>query len=185
MQDYVLRNWSIVRGGTSSAQKALFFNLRRLRAKLARNGDLLSQPEIYQEISQALGVSEKDVAVMDSRLSGADTSLNAPVGEDDSGTATRMDFLVDDGPLQDALVEESIDGDRRTLWLRDSMQVLNEREMRIIRKRRLSEEGATLESLGVELGISKERVRQIENRALEKMKSALVKDSRSDLASYA
>lgn len=185
MQDYVLRNWSIVRGGTSSAQKALFFNLRRLRAKLARSGDLLSQPEIYQEISQALGVSEKDVAVMDSRLSGADTSLNAPVGEDDSGTATRMDFLVDDGPLQDALVEESIDGDRRTLWLRDSMQVLNEREMRIIRKRRLSEEGATLESLGVELGISKERVRQIENRALEKMKSALVKDSRSDLASYA
>lgn len=185
MQDYILRNWSIVRGGTSSAQKALFFNLRRLRAKLARNGDLISQPEIYQEISQALGVSEKDVAVMDSRLSGADTSLNAPVSEDDSGTATRMDFLVDEGPLQDALVEDSIDGDRRTLWLRDAMQVLNERELRIIRQRRLSEEGATLESLGVELGISKERVRQIENRALEKMKSALVKDSRSDLASYA
>lgn len=185
MQDYILRNWSIVRGGTSSAQKALFFNLRRLRAKLARNGDLISQPEIYQEISQALGVSEKDVAVMDSRLSGADTSLNAPVGEDDSGTATRMDFLVDDGPLQDALVEESIDGDRRTSWLRDAMEVLNERELRIIRQRRLSEEGATLESLGIELGISKERVRQIENRALEKMKSALVKDNRSDLASYA
>ncbi|MEM9574652.1 MAG: RNA polymerase factor sigma-32 [Pseudomonadota bacterium] len=185
MQDYILRNWSIVRGGTSSAQKALFFNLRRLRAKLARNGDLISQPEISREISQALGVSEKDVAVMDSRLSGADTSLNAPVGEDDSGTATRMDFLVDDGPLQDALVEESIDGDRRTSWLRDAMEVLNERELRIIRQRRLSEEGATLESLGVELGISKERVRQIENRALEKMKSALVKDNRSDLASYA
>lgn len=185
MQDYILRNWSIVRGGTSSAQKALFFNLRRLRAKLARNGDLISQPEVYQEISQALGVSEKDVAVMDSRLSGADTSLNAPVSEDDAGTATRMDFLVDEGPLQDALVEESIDGDRRTLWLRDAMQVLNERELRIIRQRRLSEEGATLESLGVELGISKERVRQIENRALEKMKSALVKDDRSDLASYA
>lgn len=185
MQDYILRNWSIVRGGTSSAQKALFFNLRRLRAKLARNGDLISQPEIYREISQALGVSEKDVAVMDSRLSGADTSLNAPVGEDDSGTATRMDFLIDDGPLQDALVEESIDGDRRTSWLRDAMEVLNERELRIIRQRRLSEEGATLESLGIELGISKERVRQIENRALEKMKSALVKDNRSDLASYA
>lgn len=184
MQDYILRNWSIVRGGTSSAQKALFFNLRRLRAKLARNGDLISQPEIYQEISQALGVSEKDVAVMDSRLSGADTSLNATVGEDESGTATRMDFLVDDGPLQDALVEESIDGDRRTSWLRDAMEVLNERELRIIRQRRLSEEGATLESLGIELGISKERVRQIENRALEKMKSELVKDNRSDLASY-
>jgi RNA polymerase sigma-32 factor len=185
MQDYVLRNWSIVRGGTSSAQKALFFNLRRLRAKLARSGDLISQPEVYREISQALGVSEKDVAVMDSRLSGADTSLNAPVGEDETGTSTRMDFLVDDGPLQDALVEESIDGDRRTSWLRDAMQVLNERELRIIRQRRLSEEGATLESLGVELGISKERVRQIESRALEKMKSELVKDNRSDLAHYA
>ena len=185
MQDYILRNWSIVRGGTSSTQKALFFNLRRLRAKLARNGDLISQPDVYQEISQALGVSMKDVALMDSRLSGSDTSLHAPVGDDDSGTATRMDFLVDDRPLQDTLVEESIDGDRRTSWLRDAMQVLNERELKIIRQRKLSEEGATLESLGNELGISKERVRQIENRALEKMKSALVSDNRADLASYA
>ncbi len=185
MQDYILRNWSIVRGGTSSSQKALFFNLRRLRAKLARNGDLISQPDVYQEISQALGVSTKDVALMDSRLSGSDTSLHAPVSDDDSGSATRMDFLVDDRPLQDALVEESIDGNRRTSWLRDAMQVLNERELKIIRKRKLSEEGATLESLGNELGISKERVRQIENRALEKMKSALVSDNRADLASYA
>ncbi|KAG1651755.1 RNA polymerase sigma factor RpoH [Nymphon striatum] len=184
MQDYILRNWSIVRGGTSSAQKALFFNLRRLRAKLARNGDLIAQPAIYQEISQALGVSEKDVALMDSRLSGPDTSLCAPVSDDEAGSATRMDFLVDNRPLQDTLVEETIDGDHRTSWLNDAMHVLNERELHIIRRRRLSENGATLEALGIELGVSKERVRQIENRALEKMKIVLVRDNRSDLAHF-
>lgn len=182
MQDYILRNWSIVRGGTSSAQKSLFFNLRRLRAKLTQNGDLLSQPNMYSEISEALGVSEKDVALMDSRLSGPDTSLHAPVSDDESGSATRMDFLVDDRPLQDEMVEDSIDAERRTTWLHDAMHVLNEREMNIIRKRRLSEKGATLESLGIELNISKERVRQIENRALEKMRFELENDSRAILA---
>lgn len=185
MQDYILRNWSIVRGGTSSAQKALFFNLRRLRAKLARNGDLISQPEMYREVSQALGVSEKDVAVMDSRLSGPDTSLSATVGDDESGTATRMDFLVDDRPLQDELVEECIDTERRSAWLGDAMHVLNDRETMIIRQRRLTEDGATLEALGAMLGISKERVRQIESRALEKMKSALLSDRRANLAAPA
>lgn len=182
MQDYILRNWSIVRGGTSSAQKSLFFNLRRLRAKLSQGGDLLSQPNLYGEISQALGVSEKDVALMDSRLSGPDTSLHAPVSDDETGSATRMDFLVDDRPLQDELVEESIDTERRTLWLHDAMHVLNKRERKIISKRRLSEKGATLEALGVELGISKERVRQIENRAFEKMRFELESDRRAILA---
>lgn len=184
MQDYILRNWSIVRGGTSSAQKALFFNLRRLRAKLAKSGDVTPQPYVYSEISKALGVSEKDVALMDSRLSGPDTSLSTPVSDDESGTATRMDFLVDDHPLQDELVEQSIDSERRTSWLRDSMRVLNDREVKIICERRLSETGATLEALGLELGISKERVRQIENRALEKMRVALMSDERSSLATY-
>ncbi|MGB7431028.1 MAG: RNA polymerase factor sigma-32 [Ahrensia sp.] len=177
MQDYILRNWSIVRGGTSSAQKALFFNLRRLRAKLAKDGDTMSQPEMYNEISQALGVKVKDVEVMNSRLSGPDTSLSAPVSDDENGSASRQDFLVDDRPLQDELVEESIDTERQSSWLKSAMRVLNERETRIIAQRRLSEEGATLESLGEELGISKERVRQIENRALEKLRGALTKDN--------
>ncbi|MEL6414999.1 MAG: RNA polymerase factor sigma-32 [Pseudomonadota bacterium] len=185
MQDYILRNWSIVRGGTSSAQKALFFNLRRLRAKLARTGETTAQPQIYAEISEALGVAVKDVALMDSRLSGPDTSLSAPVGDDENSGATRQDFLVDDRPLQDELVEETIDTERRSDWLTSAMIVLNDRELRIIRKRRLSEQGATLESLGVELGISKERVRQIENRALEKLRSALTKQNPDMAVHYA
>jgi len=174
MQDYILRNWSIVRGGTSSAQKALFFNLRRLRARLAQTGIGASGPSMYRQISDALGVSEKDVALMDSRLSGPDTSLSAPVSDEDGGAA-RMDFLIDERPLQDEIVEGLIDDKRRSDWLREAMDILNTRERRIIMQRRLTEEGATLESLGNELGISKERVRQIENRALEKLRGALVR----------
>ncbi|MFZ2103565.1 MAG: RNA polymerase factor sigma-32, partial [Oricola sp.] len=175
MQDYILRNWSIVRGGTSSAQKALFFNLRRLRARLSQSGANMTLTAMYSQISDTLGVSEKDVALMDSRLSGPDTSLSAPVSDEESSGAARMDFLVDDRPLQDEVVESVIDDQRRSDWLRDALDVLNDRERLIITQRRLTEEGATLESLGSELGISKERVRQIENRALEKLRGALVR----------
>jgi len=173
IQDYILRNWSIVRGGTSSAQKALFFNLRRLRAKLANGSEALPASVVYQEISTALGVSISDVAMMDSRLSAPDTSLNAPLLED--GASDRMDFLVSDAPRPDEAAEEAIDVERRHGWLHDALGVLNARELQIISERRLKDEGATLESLGETMGISKERVRQIENRALEKLKSALVK----------
>lgn len=177
MQDYILRNWSIVRGGTSSAQKALFFNLRRLRAKLAQGSETLSGTSLYKEISAALGVSEADVAMMDSRLSAPDTSLNAPLVDDGGGSSDRMDFLVSDDPLPDEIVTETIDVERRSDWLKNALGVLNERELRIIAERRLRDEGATLESLGHTLGISKERVRQIESRAMEKLKTALVKES--------
>ena len=177
IQDYILRNWSIVRGGTSSAQKALFFNLRRLRARLAQGPDVLSSVAVCKEISAALGVSEADVALMDSRLSGSDTSLNAPLLDDGGSSAERSDFLVSDGPLPDEIVAETIDVERRAGRLKNALGVLNEREMKIIEERRLSEEGATLEALGETLGISKERVRQIECRALEKLKSALIKQS--------
>ncbi len=174
MQDYVLRNWSIVRGGTSSAQKSLFFNLRRLRAKIAKTGRPVSNGEVHAEISATLGVPEADVARMDARLSGPDTSLNAPVGADDSSTAERMDFLVSEEPLPDELTAGTIDQERRHIWLEKALTDLSERELRIIRQRRLTEEGATLESLGQELGISKERVRQIETKALQKLKTSLV-----------
>ncbi len=176
MQDYILRNWSIVRGGTSSTQKALFFNLRRLRARLAQGSETLSNDAIYAEISGALGVSKSDVALMDSRLSGADSSLNAPVS-DDGGATERMNFLVSDDPLPDEIVGGAIDEQRRRTWLGAALRVLNERELRIIRERRLVEDGATLELLGETLGISKERVRQIENRALEKLKAALLREN--------
>lgn len=173
MQDYVLRNWSIVRGGTSSAQKALFFNLRRLRARLAQGDRQLTSQAMHEEIAAALGVSIADVQTMDARLSGSDTSLQAPVGGADSDGGERLDFLASDAPLPDEQVSDMIDGERARLWLRDALCALTEREMRIIRARRLSEEGATLEELGLDLGISKERVRQIETRALEKLRAAL------------
>ena len=184
MQDYILRNWSIVRGGTSSAQKALFFNLRRLRARLAQGSSDMTRTETYKEISQALRVSEKDVALMDSRLSAPDHSLNAPVSNDEEGGADRMDFLVSDDPTPDVIVEGMIDDERKVDWLHKALDVLNERELKIIRERRLRDEGATLEALGTVLGISKERVRQIENRALEKLRAALV-EANPDIARFA
>ena len=176
IQDYILRNWSIVRGGTSSAQKALFFNLRRLRARLAQSSDPRPRALIFREIATALGVSQGDVEVMDSRLSGPDMSLNAPIRESEGGTSDRQDFLVDAVPLPDELVGETIDAERRLTWLRSAMNVLNERELIIVRERRLRDDGATLEALGETLGISKERVRQIENRALEKLKAELLRE---------
>ena len=177
IQDYILRNWSIVRGGTSSAQKALFFNLRRLRARLAQGSEMLSSVAIYREIATALGVQEADVAMMDSRLSGPDASLNIPFGDEGGTASDRQDFLVSGDPLPDEVVGETIDFERRSGWLNTALGALNERELKIIRERRLREEGATLESLGVRLGISKERVRQIENRALEKLRVALVREN--------
>jgi RNA polymerase sigma-32 factor len=184
MQDYILRNWSIVRGGTSSAQKALFFNLRRLRARLASGAQPLSNDALYREVSAALGVSEADVAMMDSRLSAPDSSLNTPLA-DENGAAERQDFLVDDEPLPDEQVGEAIDLERRADWLRAALRALNDRELRIIEERRLTDEGATLEELGSTLGISKERVRQIEARAMEKLKVALVKQNPEFMATAA
>ncbi|MGB3537553.1 MAG: RNA polymerase factor sigma-32 [Mesorhizobium sp.] len=181
MQDYILRNWSIVRGGTSSAQKALFFNLRRLRARLATGAEPITNEMLYRQVSTALGVSEADVAMMDSRLSAPDSSLNAPLA-DDAGAAERIDFLISEDPLPDEVVGDTIDVERRAVWLRAALLALNARELRIIEERRLSDEGATLEALGEQLGISKERVRQIEVRAMEKLKLALVKQNPEFLA---
>lgn len=175
MQDYILRNWSIVRGGTSSAQKALFFNLRRLRARLAQGSEPLRGAAVYKEIADAIGVSVSDVALMDSRLSGPDTSLNAPLSDDGDAGSERMDFLVSDAPMPDEVVSAAVDDERRVIWLNRALSVLNDRELRIIKERRLRDEGATLESLGEKLGISKERVRQIENRAMQKLRAALLK----------
>ncbi len=176
IQDYILRNWSIVRGGTSSAQKALFFNLRRLRAKLSAGGEPRANFVLHGEIAKALGVNRADVEMMDTRLSGPDVSLNAPVADADSSSAAseRIEFLVDKQPLPDETVGIAIDTDRRLGWLKDALTRLTEREYNILRERRLSEDSMTLEELGVQLGISKERVRQIESRAMEKLRAALV-----------
>ncbi|WP_371348256.1 RNA polymerase factor sigma-32 [Ancylobacter sp. IITR112] len=176
IQDYVLRNWSIVRGGTSSGQKALFFNLRRVRARLERaseGGAMPTREEMHRSIAEKLGVSPTEVARMDARLNIPDLSLNAPlaVGEEDGGE--RLDQLVAPDPLPDEQVSREIDGERQRRWLVRALRGLNEREFRIIKARRLNDESETLEVLGARLGISKERVRQIESRAIEKLRFAL------------
>ena len=181
MQDFVLRNWSIVRGGTSSGQKSLFFNLRRLRAKLLQEAGSAGTADITGRIAETLGVSRADVAAMEARLSGADMSLNATVGESEGSASERQDFLVDEAPLPDEAVGESIDGERRLKWLRAAMGSLSDRELSILRERRLRDDAVTLEALGARMGISKERVRQIENRAIEKLRRVLT-DRHGDAA---
>ena len=184
MQDYVLRNWSIVRGGTSSAQKSLFFNLRRLRAKLNQTSEKLDSQTIYREIAENLNVKQKDVEMMDNRLSGPDSSLNAPMSDDGESGSQRQDFLVSNEPQPDEIVTTFIDAERQSNWLKSALVKLNDRELRIIKERRLTDEGATLEFLGSQLGISKERVRQIESRAMEKLKSALVDSDPSMVTAF-
>jgi RNA polymerase sigma-32 factor len=175
IQDYVLRNWSIVRTGTTAAQKSLFFNLRRLRAAISDTGDAMMTRENREIIATKLGVSEREVEQMASRLSANDRSLNAPMSEGLDGGGEWQDLLADEGILPDQDVMERSDARRRTLWIQEAMRSLNPRELMIIQERRLTEEGATLEALGVRMGISKERVRQIEHQAMKKLKSALLK----------
>ena len=184
IQDYVLRNRSIVRGGTSSSQKSLFFNLRRLRARLSQAAAEDASIDIYASIAEAIGVSRQDVETMEARLSGPDLSLNvSPSGDTEKGANDRQDYLIDTRPLPDEVVADEIDTDRRAGWLKLAMTRLTERERLIIEARRLREdEPVTLEAVGKKLGISKERVRQIEARALDKLKQTLERDQASVFA---
>jgi len=172
IQDYILKNWSIVRGGTSSAQKALFFNLRRLRLNIAQEDASLSREEIYHRIANQLGVSICDVATMDTRLSGADHSLDAPIMQDGESGTTQMDMLIDDAPLPDEYVGAKLDHEKYAQWLEEALTCLSERELHVIRARKLGDQVVTLEAVGEELGVTKERVRQIEVQALEKLRHA-------------
>ena len=170
MQDYVLRNWSIVRTGTTAAQKSLFFNLRRLRARI-EDGSGKMTDENRQEIATALNVPLRDVLMMEGRMSGSDRSLNTPMGE--NGESEWQDFLAGDSAGPEEQVMGGHDSVVRSNWIETAVAELNPREQVIIRKRRLSEDGQTLEVLGQDLGISKERVRQIEQEAMKKLKTAL------------
>lgn len=173
IQDYVLRNWSIVRTGTTAAQKSLFFNLRRLRAKIDDTGDAVMTAANKKWVSEHLGVPERDVETMASRLSASDRSLNAPLATD--GDAQWQDLLPDESATPDQIVMEERDNAKRKEWIAEALQVLNAREALIIAERRLSEDTVTLEVLGQRLGISKERVRQIEHAALGKLRKTLTK----------
>lgn len=173
LQDYVLRNWSIVRTGTTSAQKALFFNLKRLKARIAgREGHDTSESDMRSRIAADMGVSLADVERMDMRLAANDQSLNIQIGE--SGETELQSLLPSNEPNPEDVVIGMKDAESRSRWLNDALLQLGDREQRIIKQRHLSHSPVTLEDLGKTLGISKERVRQIESRALTQLKSALI-----------
>ncbi|GJL84548.1 MAG: RNA polymerase factor sigma-32 [Micavibrio sp.] len=170
IQDYVLRNWSIVRTGTTAAQKSLFFNLRRLRAQIEKNGKSLDD-EGREFIANDLGVKTKEVESMEQRLSGGDSSLNARLSEESD--EEWQSFLADERPNPEEVVVGTKDAQTRSAWLNQALGGLSDREQTIIRKRHLGDEVVTLETLGKGLGISKERVRQLEARALDKLKTSI------------
>lgn len=174
IQEYILRSWSLVKMGTTANQKRLFFNLRRLKGRLQaiEEGDL--KPEQVREIATKLGVPEEDVISMNRRLSG-DASLNAPIKSADGDSGQWQDWLADDHDSQEAVLIEQDELDARKSMLSRAMKVLNERERRIFEARRLTEDPVTLEELSAEFDVSRERVRQIEVRAFEKVQEAVRK----------
>ncbi len=176
IQDYVMRNWSMVRTGSTSSQKALFFNLRRVQAKLEReavnDGITLDAHQLRQMIASEVGVPLADVEMMEGRLSGSDFSLNATQSSDDDGREW-IDALEDEAEQAAEVVETRHDAARLRGWLAQAMASLNPRERFIVAERKLREEPRTLESLGDELGLSKERVRQLEAAAFGKMRRSL------------
>jgi RNA polymerase sigma-32 factor len=172
IQEYILRSWSLVKIGTTAAQKKLFFNLRRTKGQLQalEEGDL--KPENVKAIATKLGVPEEDVVNMNRRL-GGDSSLNAPVRADLEGGGEWQDWLVDDTPDQGERFADNEELDMRRSYLSKAMSSLNDRERRIFEARRLAEEPKTLEDLSAEFGVSRERIRQIEVRAFEKVQKAV------------
>jgi RNA polymerase sigma-32 factor len=176
IQEYILRSWSLVKMGTTANQKRLFFNLRKVKGQIQalEDGDL--RPDQVKEISTKLGVTEEEVVSMNRRL-GGDASLNAPLRAD-AESGEWQDWLVDETPDQEERLAESEELDNRRQLLRDALGVLNDREKRIFEARRLAEEPMTLEDLSTEFGVSRERVRQIEVRAFEKVQKAVQKGAR-------
>ena len=171
IQEYILRSWSLVKIGTTAAQKKLFFNLRRMKGeiKALEEGDL--NKENLEKIATTLDVSEEEVINMNRRMSGPDSSLNAPLRADSEGEW--QDWLVDDSDNQETILADQEEMNERRKMLLHAMEVLNERERKILAARRLQEDPQTLEELSQEYGISRERVRQIEVRAFEKLQKAM------------
>ncbi|MDO6584902.1 RNA polymerase factor sigma-32 [Salipiger sp. 1_MG-2023] len=181
IQDYVMRNWSMVRTGSTSSQKSLFFNMRRVQARLEREaqaeGRTLERHMLHAAIATEIGVPLHDVEMMDGRLAGSDFSLNATQSSDEDGREW-IDTLEDDGEQGSEQVEFDLDNAQLREWLVVAMSSLNERERFIVRERKLRDDSRTLESLGQELGLSKERVRQLEAAAFGKMRKSLEAQSR-------
>jgi RNA polymerase sigma-32 factor len=180
IQEYILRSWSLVKMGTTAAQKKLFFNLRRAKSQLRALDDGDLHPDHVQTIARKLGVSEADVVSMNRRL-GGDSSLNAPVRAD-SEAGEWQDWLVDDAPSQEDQLGETQELDQRRGYLTNALSSLNDRERRIFEARRLSDSPITLEDLSTEFGVSRERIRQIEVRAFEKVQKAVQTAAKSSEA---
>nr|WP_244511648.1 MULTISPECIES: RNA polymerase sigma factor RpoH [unclassified Rhizobium] len=176
IQEYILRSWSLVKMGTTANQKRLFFNLRRLKGRIQAIDDGDLKPEHVSEIATKLNVSEEEVISMNRRLSG-DASLNAPIKAAEGDSGQWQDWLVDDHDSQEDVLIEQDELDTRRRMLAKAMSVLNERERRIFEARRLAEDPVTLEDLSTEFDISRERVRQIEVRAFEKVQDAVRKEA--------
>jgi RNA polymerase sigma-32 factor len=175
IQEYVIRSWSLVKMGTTANQKKLFFNLRKAKGRISafEEGDL--HPDNVKQIATQLGVTEQDVVDMNRRL-GGDSSLNAPLRDEGEGGGEWQDWLVDQGQSQEQVLVEEEEGQNRLKALRNALSVLNPRERRIFEARRLSDDPITLEELSTEFGVSRERVRQIEVRAFEKIQDAVKKN---------
>ena len=174
MQEFILRSWSLVKIGTTAAQKKLFFNLRREKARINAFDDGDLKPEDVETIATKLGVTHDEVVSMNRRMAmGGDTSLNAPMRED--GEGEWQDWLTDTGPLQDERVAEAEEAGLRHDLLNQAMAGLNEREQHILTERRLRDEPQTLEELSQVYGVSRERIRQIEVRAFEKLQKAMMR----------
>ena len=180
IQDYVMRNWSLVRTGSTSSQKSLFFNMRRVQAHFEREamaaGETLARDKLHEMIAEEIGVPLGDVQMMDGRLSGSDYSLNATQSTDEEGREW-IELIEDEDSQVDLIVEEKHDTDQLRGWLKDALFALNDRERMIVRERMLVDTPRTLESLGKELNLSKERIRQLEAAAYGKMRKFLEKNS--------
>ena len=175
IQDHVMRNWSLVRTGSTSAQKSLFFNLKRVEAQIMReSGETLDAHQVTEKIATEIGVSVRDVEMMQGRLAGGDFSLNAQQGGDEDGREW-IDVLEDEASQGSEQVDAVRDSEVLKSWLSEALDGLNPRERLIVEQRRLADKGRTLEMIGQDMGISKERVRQLEVVALTKMRAKLEK----------
>jgi len=176
MQEFILRSWSLVKMGTTAAQKKLFFNLRRMKRQLDAYEDTDLHPDDVAKIARDLGVAEQEVVNMNRRMMmGGDASLNVSMRSDEEGSGQWQDWLVDDRPLQDKTVADAEEADVRHEMLLEAMESLNERERHILTERRLTENPQTLEELSQVYDVSRERIRQIEVRAFEKLQKAMMR----------
>jgi len=174
IQEFILRSWSLVKMGTTAAQKKLFFNLRRMKKQLEAYEDTDLSPEDVKKIATDLGVPEQEVVNMNRRMMmGGDGSLNTPMRNGEEGSGEWQDWLTDEGPLQDELVADAEEADVRHEMLIEAMDSLNDREKHILTERRLTEKPQTLEELSQVYDVSRERIRQIEVRAFEKLQKAM------------